>query len=145
MDMRRSPNKSLNFVADCSQPIENIGAGKNRTLVSAWKAPAAVAVSTSIPTNGPRYLPFRAQNEFSIVGTTIPPKLQTQSGRCPEVHRLKQAAADLIDFCQAIPSSLDAEVKRLVALAETAGRSGARAMRSNTGPAHGGLLLQQSR
>jgi hypothetical protein len=47
--------------------------------------------------------------------------LQTQYGYDdPEIHRLKQTAADLVDLDQAIPSSLDCEVKCLVALAQTA-------------------------
>jgi hypothetical protein len=41
--------------------------------------------------------------------------------RDPTIRRFtEQAAADLIDLYQAIPSSPDGEVKRLVALAQTA-------------------------
>jgi hypothetical protein len=43
--------------------------------------------------------------------------LQLDSDDDPKLHWLKQAAADLIDLCQAIPSSPDGEAN---ALAQTA-------------------------
>jgi hypothetical protein len=46
-----------------------------------------------------------------------PLRCRLDSNNDPELHRLKQAAADLFDLCQAIPSSRDGEAN---ALAQTA-------------------------